>query len=66
MKAYTLFIQEPLLETVKIISKKTDTSASELIRTAIREFVETCLKRGLINEDEAHGIYTHADADSGL
>ena len=59
---YSFMIQEPLLEALRTASEKTGTSVSELMRTAMREFIGRCLSLGLITEDEAIGIYAERDA----
>ena len=61
MKAYTLFIQEPLLSAFRTASEKTGTSVSELMRTAMQEFIGRCLTLGLMTEDEVRGIYAPHD-----
>ena len=57
MKMYSLYLQEPLLNAFRTVSKKTGTSASELMRTAMQEFIAKCLTLGLLSEEEAKDIY---------
>jgi len=63
MKAYTLLVQEPLLNAFKVTSKKTGTSVSELMRTAMQEFIGKCLERGLLTEKEVRDIYFQSNGE---
>ena len=63
MKAYTLLVQEPLLNAFKVTSKKTGTSVSELMRTAMQEFIGKCLERGLLTEEEVRDIYFQSNGE---
>jgi len=66
MKAYTLLVQEPLLNAFKVTSKKTGTSVSELMRTAMQEFIGRCLKRGLLTEQDVKDIYFEPDKSADV
>ena len=63
MKAYTLLVQEPLLNAFRTASDKTEESVSELMRTAMREFIGKCLKRGLLTEEEVRDIYFQSNGE---
>jgi len=57
MRMYSLMIPEPIIDTMKILSSKTKTSSSELMRIAMREFLGRCLMRGLLTEEDVKDIY---------
>ena len=64
MKAYTLFIQEPLLNAFRTASEKTGTSVSELMRTAMQEFIGKCRKLKLLTDAETEEASDLFDKDA--
>ena len=59
MKLFSLMLSEPLLDIIRMLSNKMDTPMAELIRNAMRDFIEKCVAQNLISREEADSVYAN-------
>ena len=62
MKMYSLYLSEPVLNIINELSRKSDTTTSELIREAMRDFIEKCVARNLMTREEVDKFYPREES----